>query len=44
MVLGITLCRKNKGEKSISFVGPKIWNKLSSNIKVAGTIASFTHG
>ena len=27
----------------MSFSGPKIWNKLSSNIKTAATTASFTH-
>ena len=27
----------------MSFSGPKIWNKLSSNIKAAATTASFTH-
>ena len=27
----------------MSFSGPKIWNKLSSNIKTAATTASLTH-
>ena len=27
----------------MSLLGPKIWNKLSSNIKIAATTASFTH-
>ena len=28
----------------MSLFGPKIWNKLSSNIKTAATTASFTPG
>ena len=39
----IAPCRTIKGQNSISFLGPKIWNKLSSNIKTATTTASFTH-
>ena len=31
--LHIPLCRINKGQKSMSFLGAKIWNMLSSNIK-----------
>ena len=41
--LHIPLCRINKGQKSMSFLGAKIWNMLSSNIKAAATTASFTH-
>ena len=43
MTLEMLLCRENKGQKSISFLGPKISNILSSNIKAAATTASFTH-
>ena len=43
MVLDISFCRTIKGQKSMSFPGPKIWNKLSSNIKTVATAASFTH-
>ena len=43
MVLDIPLCRTIKGQKNVSILGPKIWNKLSSNIKTAATISSFTH-
>ena len=43
MALDILLCRTNKGQKSMSFLGPKIWNKVSSNIKTAATTSSFTH-
>ena len=40
MALDIPLCGIIKGQKSMSFLGPKIWNKLSSNIKTAATTAS----
>ena len=43
MALDIPLCRTNKGQKSMSFLGPKIWNKVSSNIKTAATTSSFMH-
>ena len=43
MALDLPLCRKNKRQKSISFLGTKIWNKVSSNIKTAATTSSFTH-
>ena len=44
MALNISLCRTIKGQKRMSFLGAKIWNVLSSNIKVkAPTTASFTH-
>ena len=32
-----------KGQKSMSFLGPKTCSKLSANIKTAAA-ASFTHG
>ena len=43
MALDMPLCRTIKGQKSMSFLGPKIWNKVSSNIKTAATTSSFTH-
>ena len=43
MALDIPLCRTIRGQKSMSFLGPKIWNKISSNIKIAATTSSFTH-
>ena len=43
MALDIPHCRTVKGQKSISFLGLMIWNKLRSNIKTAATTASFTH-
>ena len=42
MALHIPLCRTNKGQKSMSFLDPKISNKLNSNIKTAATTASAT--
>ena len=43
MALDIPLFRTNKGQKSMSFLGPKIWNKVSSNTKTAATTFSFPH-
>ena len=43
MKLDITLCKTIKEQKSMSFLGPEIWNKLSSNIKTVATTYSFTH-
>ena len=43
MALDIPHCKKIKGQKGMSFLGPKVWNKLSSNIETAPTTASFTH-
>ena len=40
MALDIPLSRTNKGQKSMSFLGPKVWNNLSSNIRTAATKAS----
>ena len=42
MTFDTPLCKTNKGHKSASFLDPKIWNMLSSNIKGASTTASFT--
>ena len=43
MALDIPICRKVKGPKSMSVLGQKIWNKISSNIKTAATTFFFTH-
>ena len=43
MTSEIPLCRTIKGQKGMSFLGPKIWNKISSNIKTAPTTSFFTH-
>ena len=32
-----------KDQKSMSFIGPKIWNKIRLNIKIVATTVSFTH-
>lgn len=32
MALDTPICKTNKGQKGVSFLGPRIWNKLSSNI------------
>ena len=41
MVLDIPLCRTNKGQKDMSFLGPKMWNKVKSSIKTTATTYSF---
>ena len=43
MALNKPLCRTIKRQKKKFFLGPKIWNKLSSSIKTAATTDSFTH-
>ena len=43
MALDIPLCKTNKEQKSMSFLGPKIWNKVSLKIKSAATTSSFRH-
>ena len=43
MALDIPLCRTIKGQKSMSFLGPKIWNKVSWSIKTAATTYSLPH-
>ena len=43
MALDIPLCRTIKGQKTMSFLRPKIWNKVSSNIRTAATTTSSTH-
>ena len=43
MALEIPLKKSNLGLKSISFIGPSIWNKLSNNFKVLNTTTSFIH-
>ena len=37
------LKKGNLGQKSISFIGSSIWNKLSNNLKVLNTTTSFNH-
>ena len=44
IAVDIPTSRTNKGQRSMSFLGPKIWNKLSLTIKTATTTASVMHG
>ena len=43
MALDIPLFRRIERQKSMSFLGAKIRNKLSANIKTAATTNSFMH-
>ena len=43
MALDIPLCRTNKEHKRMSFLGSKIFNNVSTNVKAAATTASFMH-
>ena len=43
MALDIPLRKTNKGQKSLSFLGPKIWSKIDPSIKNVGTSSSFMH-
>ena len=43
MALDIPLCRTTEQQKGMSFLGAKIWNKLSSDKKRAATAVSFMH-
>ena len=43
IALDMPFCRTVKEQKSMSLLGPKIWNKVRSNIKTAATKSSFTH-
>ena len=42
IALDIFYCRTNRGQKSMSLFGPKIWNKVTLNIKTAATTSAFT--
>ena len=43
MALVIPLGKSNLCQKSISFIGPSIWNKLSNDMKILNTATSFTY-
>ena len=43
MTLEMPLRKSNVGQKSISFYGPSVWNKLSNDLKNLNTVTSFTH-
>ena len=41
MTLEIPLIKSYLVQKSISFTGPSVWKKLSSNLKILNTTTSF---
>ena len=43
MALDTPLRKKNTGEKSLSFLGLKIWSKIGLSIKNVRTSSSFMH-
>ena len=43
MTSEIPLRKSNLAQKSISFMGPSIWNKLSNDLKILNTATSFDH-
>ena len=43
MVLDIPLRKTNTGQKSLSFLGPKVWYKIDSNMENVRTLSSFMH-
>ena len=43
MALDIPLRKTNTGQKSLSFLGPKIWSKIGPSIKNVRTSSSFMH-
>ena len=43
MALDIPLRKTNSGQKSLSFLGPKIWSKIGPSIKNVRTSPSFMH-
>ena len=43
MTLQITLRKSNLGQKSISFLGTLVWNKLRNDLENLKASTSFTH-
>ena len=43
MALDILLRKTNTGQQSLSFLGPKIWTKISHSTKNVKTTVSFTN-
>ena len=43
MTLDLPLRKTNTGQKSLSFLGTKIWSKIDPSMKNAKTLTSFTH-
>ena len=44
MALDIPLRKAALGQKNISFLGPKVWSKISNDLKVVKTTNCSTHG
>ena len=43
MALDIPLQKANTGQKSLYFLGPKIWSKIKPSIKNVKALSSFMH-
>ena len=43
MKLNLPFRKKNAGQKGISFLGPRIWNELPSQIKLCNCVNTFKH-
>ena len=43
MALDIPLQKTTIWQKSISFLGPKVWSKKNNSLKAVKTTATFTH-
>ena len=43
MAFEMPLRKSNLGQKSMSFMAPSIWKKLSNDLKILNTATSFTH-
>ena len=44
MALDIPLRKTALGQRNISFLGPKIWSKISNNLQVVKKTNCFKHG
>ena len=42
--LRVPLFKTSNGQKSISFRGPKLWNQLSSDVRLAPSLLTFKGG
>ena len=43
MALDVPLRKTTIGQKSMSFLGPKVWSKTSNSLKADKTTATCTH-
>ena len=41
--LNLPFCKSSAGQKCLSYMGPKIWNSQSSDLKSTNRINSFKH-